>query len=347
MTRIRSSPPNVDRRTNAAFWVTGIADALAVEQLDVPGLFRDAGLDFAALGDPDARFGIDQVNLLWELALARSGNPAIGLVGAVQAKPRHFGIVAYALMSAPDLLGILHRMVRYIGIVSDAAIVTVRKRGDDHRLVLTVRPGSRPAPHQRFAFDLLRFLSFCRWVTDAELKPAAVELSHPGGQSALAFAAAFGCMPRFGAAENALVFSAADATRPLPTAHDRLSAVHDRIATEYLQRMSDSLVKTQARAMIAGRLPDGAPTRGAIARALGTSERTLHRRLAEEGTSFQRLVDETRRELAESYLVRRDLSLAAVAYMLGFKDQGGFFRAAQRWLSMTPTQYRQRTAAAG
>jgi len=342
--RIRASPPNVDRRTNAAFWVTGIADALAVEQLDVPGLFRDAGLDFAALGDPDARFAIDQVNLLWELALARSGNPAIGLTGAVQAKPRHFGIIAYALMSAPDLLGILHRIVRYVGIVSDAAIVTVRKHGNAHRLVLTVRPGSRPAPHQRFAFDLLRFLSFCRWVTDTELKPAAVELSHPGGQSAPAFAAAFGCMPRFGAAENALVFSAADATRPLPTAHDRLSAVHDRIATEHLQGMSGSLVKT--RAMIAGRLPDGAPTRGAIARALGTSERTLHRRLGEEGTSFQRLVDETRRELAENFLARRDLSLGAVAYMLGFKDQGSFFRAAHRWFSMTPTQYRQRTAAA-
>lgn len=347
MSRIRPSPPNVDRRTNAAFWVTGIADALAVEQLDVPGLFRDAGLDFAALGDPDARFAIDQINLLWELALARSGRPAVGLIGAVQAKPRHFGIIAYALMSAPDLLGILHRMARYVGIVSDAAIVTVRKDGDAYRLILAVTPGSRPAPHQRFAFDLLRFLSFCRWVTDTELRPAAVELSHPGGQAASDFAAAFGCMPRFGAAENALVFAAADVSRPLPTANDRLSAVHDRIATEHLQGMSGSLVKTRTRELIAGHLPDGAPTRGVIARALGTSERTLQRRLAEEGTSFQHLIDETRRELAENYLARRDLSIAAVAYMLGFKDQGGFFRAAQRWLSMTPTQYRQRTAAAG
>ncbi len=347
MKRIRASPPNVDRRTNAAFWVTGIADALTIEQLDVPGLFRDAGLDFAALGDPDARFSIDQINVLWELALARSGNPAIGLVGAVQAKPRHFGIIAYALMSAPDLLGIMHRMARYIGVLSDAAIVTVRKHGDAYRLVLTVRAGSQPAPHQRFAFDLLRFLSFCRWVTDTGLNPAAVELSHPGGPSAPAFVAAFGCMPRFGAAENALVFSAVDATRPLPTAHDRLSAVHDRTATEHLHRMSGSLVKTRAGATIAGHLPDGAPTRGAIARALGTSERTLHRRLTEEGTSFQRLVDETRRELAENFLARRDLSLAAVAYMLGFKDQGSFFRAAHRWFSMTPTQYRRRAAAAG
>jgi AraC-like DNA-binding protein len=250
-------------------------------------------------------------------------------------------------MSAPDLLGILHRMVQYVRIVSDAAMVTVRKRGDAHRLVLTVTPGSRPAPDQRFAFDLLRFLSFCRWMTDSELKPAAVELSHPGGQSAHAFAAAFGCMPRFGAAENALVFSAADAARPLPTADDRLSAVHDRIVTERLQGLSSSLIKTRARAMIAGRLPEGVPTRGAIARALGTSERTLHRRLVDEGTSFQRLVDETRRELAENYLARSDLSLAAIAYTLGFGDQGSFFRAAQRWLSMTPTQYRQRTAAVG
>lgn len=347
MKRVRSSPPNANRRTNAAFWVTGIADALAAEHLDVPGLFRDAGLDLVALGDPDARFPIDQINLVWELAIARSGNPAIGLIGAVHAKPQHFGIVAYALMSAPDLLGVLHRMVRYIGIISDAATVTMRKRGDSYRLVLTVGPGSRPAPHQRFAFDLLRFLAFCRLVTDPELKPAAVELSHPGGRSAPAFAAAFGCMPRFGAPENVLVFAAADATRPLPTSNERLSAVHDLVATEHLQGMSGSPVKARARAIIAGRLPDGAPTRGAIARALGTSERTLHRRLAEAGTSFQHLVDETRRELAESYLVRHDLSLAAVAYMLGFKDQGGFFRATQRWLSMTPTQYRRRTAAAG
>jgi AraC-like DNA-binding protein len=336
----RPSPPSLDRRTSAAFWVTGIADALAAEQLDVPGLFREASLDIATLGDPDARFATDHISLLWELAVARSGNPAIGLAGASRAKPGHFGVVAYALMSAPNLLGILHRIVRYIAIVSDAAIITLRKRGDRHCLVLGLAPGSRPVPHQRFAFDLLLFLSFCRWVTGTELKPLDVELSHPGGQSSPLFEAAFGCLPRFGAAENALIFSHADVTRPLPTAHDRLSPVHDRIATEHLQWISGSRFKLRVRAEIARRLSDGAPTRGAIARALATSERTLHRRLSEKGTSFQRLVDETRRELAGDYLARRDLSVADVVYLLGFKDQGSFFRAAHRWFCMTPRQYR-------
>jgi hypothetical protein len=75
-------------------------------------------------------------------------------------------------MSAPDLLGTLHRIVRYVRIVSDAATVSVRQHTDSHRLVLDLNPGRRPVPHQRFAFDLLTFLSFCRWVSGNELTPA-------------------------------------------------------------------------------------------------------------------------------------------------------------------------------
>jgi AraC-like DNA-binding protein len=333
------SLPPLDRRTIAAFWLTGIAYALIAEQLDAPALFHEAGLDFSALKDPDARFESDHVSHLWELAVARSGDPAIGLAGASRAGPAHFGVVAYSLMSAPDLLGTLHRIVRYVGIVSDAATVSVQQRADAHRLVLDLNPGRRSVPHQRFAFDLMMFLSFCRWVSGSELTPIAVDLSHPGAGSSLAFEAAFGCRPRFAAAENALVFSHADVTRPLPTANDRLSPAHDRVVTEHLQE-SGTRLKSRVRTEIARHLPDGVPTRSALALALAMSERTLHRRLTDEGTSFQRVVDETRRELSQHYLARPDLSLADVGYLLGFKDQGSFFRAAHRWFRMTPRQYR-------
>ena len=340
MTLHQPSLPPLERRTIAAFWVTGIANALIAEQLDAPALFSEAGLDFSALKDPDARFESDHVSRLWELAVARSGNPAIGLAGASHAGPGHFGVVAYSLMSAPDLLGALHRIVRYVGVVSDVATISVRPHADGQRLVLDLHPGRRPVPHQRFAFDLLMFLSFCRWVSGGELTPVGVDLTHPGAGSSLAFEAAFGCRPRFAAAENALVFSHVDVTRPLPTANDRLSPVHDRVVTERLQGSPGTRWKTRVRTEIARRLPDGLPTRSVLALALAMSERTLHRRLTEEGSSFQRVVDETRRELAEHYLARPDLSLADVGYLLGFKDQGSFFRAAHRWFRMTPRQYR-------
>src|SRR3954462_8584058 len=105
------SLPPLDRRTIAAFWVTGIANALIAEQLDAPALFSEAGLDFSALRDPDARLESGDVSRRWELAVARSGNPAIGLAGAAGAGPGRYGVVAYSLVSAPDLLGTLHRIV--------------------------------------------------------------------------------------------------------------------------------------------------------------------------------------------------------------------------------------------
>ena len=70
---------NRDRYSCAAFWVKGVAEALKAGGLDVPALLGEAGFDAAALNDPDARFPTERVSLLWQLAVARSGNPAIGL----------------------------------------------------------------------------------------------------------------------------------------------------------------------------------------------------------------------------------------------------------------------------
>jgi AraC-like DNA-binding protein len=89
-------------------------------------------------------------------------------------------------------------------------------------------------------------------------------------------------------------------------------------------------------------LPNGEPRRPKIAGALGMSERTLQRRLAAEGTSFQRLLDDTRRELAQQYLGQRNVSLADTAYLLGFSDQSSFFRAARRWFGTSPRHHRIR-----
>ena len=79
----------------------------------------------------------------------------------------------------------------------------------------------------------------------------------------------------------------------------------------------------------------------AVARRLGLSERTLQRRLGEERLSFQKLVDEARRELAEGLLVQSDYSLAEVAFLSGFSEQSAFNRAFKRWMNQTPAAYRE------
>ncbi len=78
-------------------------------------------------------------------------------------------------------------------------------------------------------------------------------------------------------------------------------------------------------------LPQGEPKRERVAQALHLSQRTLQRRLQEEGTSYQQLLDDTRRDMAEQYLQQPGLTLLEVAYLLGFADPSNFFRAFRRW----------------
>ncbi len=70
------------------------------------------------------------------------------------------------------------------------------------------------------------------------------------------------------------------------------------------------------------------------------SGRTLQRRLADRGYSYQALVDEVRRRLAERLLQATESSLAEVAFMTGFSEQSSFTRAFKRWAGQTPRSYR-------
>jgi AraC-like DNA-binding protein len=79
-----------------------------------------------------------------------------------------------------------------------------------------------------------------------------------------------------------------------------------------------------------------------VAQELGTSARTLQRRLTDTGVTFQQLVEETRRELARHYLKQPGVELNETAFLLGFEDANSFFRAFQAWEGTSPTEWRTR-----
>ena len=227
------------RLGSAVFWVSGIVAALKQEEIDALALVREAGLNPAALDNPDARFPTEKVNRLWRLAVERSGNPAAGLAGALVPKPSLFDVVGYAMMSSPDLRGVLERAARYIRIVSDAATLSVTTDHDGYRLSLELLGGEDEVPWQRYCFDLMSVLSFLRWLMKGDLQVLALELRASPNDVRLDQITC-GCHLRFGADLNALLFAHKDVARRLPTAHAQLANVHDRIANEYLARLDSS-----------------------------------------------------------------------------------------------------------
>jgi AraC-like DNA-binding protein len=326
--------------TTAAIWVKGIAEMLATEGLDVRALLAAAEIDPAALDAPGARLPTENISRLWELAVERSGNPAIALAQHQVARPASFDVVGYSMMSCADLRSAFERLIRYLLILSDALTMTMREEARGYRVTFVLFGGERPVPRQRIEFIFITVMSFCRWISGREVHALEVELPYPAPADAAPHKAAFCCPVKWEAPAASLLLSRSDMTSSLPTSNPLLAEMHERFAGEYLRRFDNARTSYRARETIIRRLPDGEPKRDEVASELAMSERTLQRRLEEESTSFVQLLDETRRELAEQYLGRLHLSLAQAAYMLGFADQSSFFRACRRWFRVSPGQYR-------
>lgn len=332
----------MSERTTSSNWTLAIVQALELGGVDCASLFAELGMDYAALSDPDARFPQDGMTRLWQRAVALSGNPAIGLNMARVVRPASFHVVGYALMSSRNLRDGFTRLVRYQRIIGEGADLNFLPQPDGYALTLAIHGDRLPPARQSAEASLAYCLAFCRWMTGKPMRPREIRFQGPAPEDIGPYQQVFQAPLRFNAEHYGLIFERSDLETPLPSANEALAQLHDRFAGEYLARFSGTRVTHQARQVLCRLLPQGEPRREVVAQALHLSQRTLQRRLQEEGTSYQQLLDDTRRELAEQYLGQVSLTLLEIAYLLGFADPSNFFRAFRRWFDETPGEYRAR-----
>ena len=250
-------------------------------------------------------------------------------------------------MSSRNLRDGFTRLVRYQRIIGEGADLNFLPQPDGYALTLAIHGDRLPPARQSAEASLAYCLAFCRWMTGKPIRPREIRLQGPPPADLAPYQQVFQAPLKFNAEHYGLIFERADLEAPLPSANEALAQLHDRFAGEYLARFCSSRVTHQARQVLCRLLPQGEPRREVVAQALHLSQRTLQRRLQEEGTSYQQLLDDTRRELAEQYLGQVDLTLLEVAYLLGFADPSNFFRAFRRWFGETPGEYRSRRGLAG
>ena len=169
-------------------------------------------------------------------------------------------------------------------------------------------------------------------VPGLELQRLTVRLPQP--DDVTPFVEVFGVAPDFDADRNVAVLSAAALDLPLPQADELTAAMTEQQCRELVERR-------RARTGVAGRVRDElvrapAPDVTEMARRLSLSERTLRRRLADEGTSYRALVDEVREALAEELLATQSLSVEQVARRLGYAETASFTHAFRRWKGRSP-----------
>ncbi len=331
------------QRTIASAWMRGVADQLRAQRLDVPALFREAGLDIRVLERADGRLPVEQVDRLWMLAAERSGQPFIALSRATVDNPTSFDMLAYAMMSCQNLAEAVVRLVQYCTVVSDAVDLRVVDIAKGCRIEVTPMEPPILGRSSRLDYTIVTFLAFCRWVTCRHIVPLGVELSYPAPSDLTHHQNAFACTPRFNAPLHALLLCKADLQLPLPTANAVLSRLHDRAVQEHVRSMQSTGIAARMATTLVRRIGSGQVMRRDVARDMCMSDRTLQRRLLEAGTSFQKELDALRRQLTENYLGDPALPLAGIAPLLGFAEESTFYRACQRWFELSPKQARDHT----
>jgi AraC-like DNA-binding protein len=195
-----------------------------------------------------------------------------------------------------------------------------------------------PPVAQQFTFAAVVLRS--RRFTGLEWPLVRVEFAFPA-VNASDLEATFGCPIVFVEGPPRLVLSQTSFAAALPSAERAILPLLDQHAKQELDRLGLDLEPLPGfREALRCACAEGRPTLGVVARRLAVSPRSLQRRLDERGTTFSAQVDAVRQALACVYLAGRDLSIAEVAFVLGFSDQPAFTRAFTRWTGVTPHVFR-------
>ena len=320
-----------------------------LEELGVraSAVLRNAGLFLGLIDQPRALLNTEELFALWRAIGEVSTNPAIGLLLGTESKTERFHPVSLAALSTENFGSAVEQMARYKQLTCPEEILQEK---DDEEWSIKFRwlLADEVEPPVLIECCFAWVLSVARHGTGTRLSPLRVAFVQFRAHLKT-IERHFGCPVICGAERNAIVFRAADAQRPFVTRNAELLAMlAPQFESELKQENGDENFVERVRLAVQQRLTGWRPTIEGIADALHISSRTLQRRLQDEGSSFQRVLEEARHQLARHYLNNSVLELNEAAYLLGYEDGNSFVRAFRTWEGVPPSRWReqQRTRAA-
>lgn len=341
--RGRARDRELDRATASIQVARAILAGAAQQGHDVGALAAQFDLTAAELADADARMPAPVGVAMWEQVPRIVGDDLFGLrLGQRASDAGVLPIVGYVVQTSPTLEEGLTHALRYQRLVQTLNRAELHVADASARLAVHVRPRHVEPLRHAVDFALAFCVSLAGRLTGAPVVPTRARFAYRAPASVDEHTRLFGSDVRFDAPLTELAFDPSVLRRPVLSADVQLRALVERHADALLAKLpaSDSAAE-RARAAIVGGLRSDRADVNAVARALRTSPRTLQRRLKAEGTSHIQLLDEVRRDLALRYVEDRSLSLAEVAFLLGFADQTTFHRAFVRWTSEAPGAFRR------
>lgn len=332
--------------------ISGLASVPAVTQylksaaacgVDYRPLLAISGIDSALLENNNKHISGAAMERFLALLIPASKDPCFGLHSARFVEPASYSVLGYISMNCSTLRMIQAKIPIYEKIVGDMGVTSIEV-AEGYVLQRWACAFSDPLVKRHEVENVLgswvsysrNFLNFDGW--DAVW----FEHSAPENPALLEdYKALFGCEVLFDQPASGIRVRETALDIPLPQANEQILQTLLEHATQLLAGLDkNQTVSNQVKNRLRLMLKQQAPSSQMIAEKLGMSSRTLQRKLGEEGTHYQDVLNELRLELALYFLKNTALSLESIAFELGYAEARSFYRSFKQWTGHTAGSYR-------
>ena len=297
---------------------------------------------------PDIRVPIEKIGQLLQLAVSETGDTAIGLKVGTFVCPTTFHALTMSMWLSSSLKDAFDRAVRYEQLLSDAGQSGLTEREDEYCYWTELASADKefikmigPA-----ALDTLysAMVTVCRAVYGESFSPIRVSLIRDTPEEVAPYLDFFRCPVDFSQPLLSMSLDKKMLEKPLPSGNPELLEHSDHVIVKCLSRFDRRDIVGNLRAKLLESLPSGKPSQQDMAFALHLSLRGLQRKLSERGLTYDKVLGEVRRDLAQKYIMQPHLSISEISYLLGFSSSTNFSRNFKSWMGATPREYRHRHA---
>ena len=329
--------------TIAICFVAAALERVRALGIDVAPLLARVGLSASLLQAPQARVSVEQYGELWRLLASTLDDEFFGQ-DTRRMKSGTFAMICHAVLGCKSLGHALERSLRFYALILDDISGKLVRHGAEASIELHEnKPTGRVFAHEVL---LMLLHGVACWLVGRRIPVLRAQFSYPEPAHSAEYRLMYSTQLEFRAKHTALVFQAS---------HLDLSIVqNERSLKDFLRRAPENiLVKYKNRSSLNARirrrlrqcLPAALPEFETLAAEMSMTPATLRRRLHDEGTSYQSIKDQLRRDLAISYLSQSDRSAMDIGLELGFSERSAFHRAFKKWTGASPGEFRRRLCA--
>jgi AraC-like DNA-binding protein len=321
------------------------ADRVRRAGIKLEPLLSRAGLATDQIDDPERRINAPNQIAFLEAAAEALSDDFLGFRLAEEFDLRDLGLLYYVMASSGTLGDALRRASRYSRITNEAVVLQYEEAREPRlRLVYSGIP--RHADQQQIEFCIVAMVRVSRVLSGRQFFPKHVSISHVRPRGSAKVAGVLGKGLEFGSDADEIEFPSGSADWVLVHADERLNKILLKTCEESLhsRKSNTNGLRVMVENAISPLLPHGQAKMNVVAKKLGMSDRTLTRRLAEEGVTFNQILQELKASLSIRYLEDNSMPISKIAWLLGFEDASSFSHACRRWTGRSPRELRTRTS---